>query len=82
MAKTQKPLDVWLRIPEFELDGVTPNLDDTADAEANVYFERAYRRFRADWSLTAVGLVKSRYFDTYQEARAWLESEGFQDFSS
>jgi hypothetical protein len=64
-------LDVWLRL----IDGA-----DESDAEANTF--RVDGGFRVDWSLTDVGLVRSRWFPTYREARAWLRAEGFQDFTS
>jgi hypothetical protein len=69
---TSTPLDVWLRFDSPE--------DEEASAEANVYADGD--TFRADWYLTAVGLVKSRSFTTYADARAWLEGEGFADFTS
>lgn len=72
-------LDVWLRIPDAFYDG-TPNTEGESEAEANTY--RVEDGFIVKWSLTAVGLVTSRYFQTYAEARMWLESEGFQGFSS
>ncbi len=65
------PLDVWLRIPDGE---------EESEAEANTY--RELNRFYVAWYLTAVGLVTRVYFDTYAEARAFLEQEGFQDFTS
>lgn len=64
-------LDVWLRIPEGE---------EESEAEANTY--RDGDRFTVEWYLTAVGLVKSRTFDTHEEAQAWLTAEGFEDYSS
>jgi hypothetical protein len=66
-----EPLDVWLRIPDGE---------EESEAEANTF--RDGDRYRVEWYLTAVGLVKSVEFTTYNEARAWLEQEGFQDFTS
>lgn len=69
---TTEPIDVWLR---FENDD-----DEEAEAEANTF--RDGSSFRVDWSLTAVGLVKSRSFSTYHEAASWLEAEGFQDYTS
>lgn len=64
-------LDVWLRIPEGE---------EESEAEANVYLEGDH--FRVEWYLTAVGLVTKVPFLTYQGARDWLESEGFEDYSA
>lgn len=66
-----RPIDVWLRIPD--------NVED-AVAEANTYHDDD--RFRVDWCLSAVGWVKSRYFDSYDAAAKWLTDEGFQDFTS
>jgi hypothetical protein len=65
------PLDVWLRISEGE---------DQSEAEANTYATEY--GFRVDWYLTAVGLVSSREFITYEQATKWLSFEGFVDYSS
>lgn len=73
MSDDEKALDVWLR---FEDDD-----DEEAEAEANTYATEA-GRFRVDWYLTSVGLVKSVEFDTLAAAYAWLEREGFRDFSA
>ncbi len=64
-------VDVWLRIPDDE---------EEAEAEANTY--RDGDGFRVDWYLTAVGQVTSVYFGTYDEARTWLEAEGFADYTA
>jgi hypothetical protein len=66
------PLDVWLR---FE----SPD-DEESEAEANTYNDHGV--YRVEWYLTAVGLVKSRSFDFYEDAVAWLTAEGFVDYSS
>ena len=66
------PMDVWL---QFDSEN-----DEEARAEANTFREDG--QVRIDWYLNSVGLVKSVYFDTYEEATAWYEREGFQDFSS
>lgn len=50
------------------------------EAEANTF--RYGDAFRVEWSLTAVGLVICRTFATRAEATAWLEAEGFEDYSS
>lgn len=72
-------LDVWLRIPEFDEDG---NDNDEAEAEANIR-ATGNGHFVVDWCLSAVGLVSSsREFASYPDARSWLESEGFHDFSA
>lgn len=65
------PCDVWLRID----DG-----DELAEAEANTYPVRG-GGFAVGWCLSGVGLVKWQFFDTYPEACAWLQSEGFGDFT-
>lgn len=65
-------LDVWLRIPEGE---------EESEAEANVFADEP-EHFRVEWYLTAVGQVITKHFDTYGEARAWLEGQGFEDFSA
>lgn len=78
----RQPLDVWLRFD--------PPDSEECDAEANTYQVPAPRGRRYDesddfvveWYLTAVGLVTKVRFDTYDEARAWLEQQGFQDFTS
>jgi hypothetical protein len=64
-------LDVWLRIPDGE---------EESEAEANTFADDG--RFTVEWYLTAVGLIKSRTFDTHAEAREWLKAEGFEDYSS
>lgn len=71
MPSTFNPLDVWLRIPDGE---------EEAEAEANTF--RDDGGFRVEWYNTAVGLVSSKWFATYDDARAWLEAEGFADFTA
>lgn len=66
-----EPLDVWLRHVGDE---------EEAEAEANTF--RDGDGFRVEWDLTAVGQVTSRWFATRAEATAWLEAEGFEDYSS
>lgn len=68
----QKALDVWLRFD--------PPDSDESEAEANTYEDEGI--FRVEWYLTAVGLVKSRSFTTYEQATAWLTTEGFQNFTT
>ena len=89
-AASTKPLDVWLRFnnpndhedEHIEEDaGASCPICEEADAEANVFPAIDGRVFVA-WYLTGVGLVTKVYFDTYAQATAWLEAEGFQDFSS
>ena len=68
---TDEPLDVWLRHVGDE---------EEAEAEANTF--RDGDGFRVEWYLTTVGLVTSRWFATSAAATAWLEAEGFEDYSS
>ena len=73
MTQTQSTaLDVWLRFD-------TPE-DEESSAEANTYEDDGL--YRVEWYLTAVGLVTTRSFTTYEEAAAWLTAEGFQNFTS
>lgn len=81
-------LDVWLRlaVPECANCGVCEDCLSEfspyaeSEAEANTY--PVDGQYRVSWYLTAVGLVKySPCFDTYPEACAWLEAEGFQDYT-
>lgn len=69
----QTPLDVWLRFVEDD--------DEEAEAEANTY-EDGEGGYRVEWYLNSVGLVKSVAFPSYEQAKAWLEAEGFQDFTT
>lgn len=67
----EEALDVWLRIPKGE---------EESEAEANTYKTKA--GYRVEWYLTSVGLVTEVHFGTYEEARAWLAQEGFEDYTS
>ncbi len=78
-ADLNGPLDVWLQ-SETLYDDVTGEPYEETRAEANTFKEDG--QVRIDWYLNSVGLVKSVYFDTYEEATAWYEREGFQDFGS
>lgn len=84
MDREKVALDVWLKLPSCDCDAFPDDLgcdcDDMAEYEANTY--RAGDGYAVEWYHTAVGQVSSRYFETYEDAREWLESEGFQDFSS
>ena len=68
-----EPLDVWLAFDD-------PN-DEEASHEANTY-RTEEDRYRVEWYNTAVGLVFSREFATYDGAAEWLTDRGYQDFSS
>ena len=78
-AASTKPMDGWLQF-ETLYDDATGDGYEEARAEANTFREDG--QFRIDWYLNSVGMVKSVYFNTYEEATAWYEREGFQDFSS
>lgn len=65
-------LDVWLKF-----DG--PD-DEDATLEANTY--ATADGFEVEWYHTAVGQVTSVPFETLEAARAWLTSQGFEDYSS
>lgn len=75
ITDNEPALDVWLRIPEDD------NPDGEAEAEANTYREDD-GTVRVEWSLTAVGLVTSVGFASYDAAREWLEAEGFTDYTT
>ena len=78
---TETIMDVWLRFHESPNDVDENGDDELAEAEANKW--RTDEGYRVEWYLNAVGLVKSPpLFDTYREARAWLEAQGFEDFTS
>lgn len=71
--------DVWLKFSD-EYD------EDMAEYEANIFPDNGSitspDKFRVEWYHQDVGQVSSRVFDTYEKASAWLESQGFQDFSA
>ena len=67
-------MDVWLRFVDGD--------DDEAEAEAEANTFRGRGGYIVKWYLTAVGLVKERDFATYDDAAAFLTSEGFTDYSS
>ena len=77
MIDTETPLDVWLKF-DHVLDDCD---DDTASHEANTYFNED-GTYRVEWYLSAVGLVTTVTFPTYEKAEEWYEAENFQDFSS
>jgi len=66
-----EPLDVWLLIEDGQ---------EESTCEANTW--RVDGGFRVQWYHTGVGLVHNVDFDTHEEAQKWLESQGYQDFSS
>lgn len=75
------PIDTWLRLhDDEERSDFDPLPDGTYPAEANTYLTDT--GYRVDWYLTAVGLVKSREFDTLADAYDWLESEGFANYTA
>ena len=69
----QNPLDVWLKMYEEDELG-------EAEWEANTYKIDGF--FAVEYYHNSVGLVYSKKFASYQEATDWLESEGFQDFTT
>ena len=71
MTKNTESLSVWLKFESPE--------DEEVEYEANV--DQDGTLFVASWSHTAVGMVRSRAFNTEEEANAFLEAEGFQDFT-
>lgn len=80
-ARADHPIDVWLRVSDDDEHGdFDPLPDGTYPAEANTYATEY--GYRVEWYLTAVGLVTSVDFDTLADAYAWLEREGFVDYSS
>jgi len=58
-----EPLDVWLRFDYSNLDEYG---DPVCEAEANTF--REDDGYRVDWYSTAVGLVASIHFETYNDA--------------
>lgn len=66
------PLDVWLRFEHPD--------DEEAAYEANT-FRTADGGYRIEWYHNAVGLVAKEDFDTLDEAYAWYERNGYQDFT-
>lgn len=72
MSVETEPLDVWLAFDHPE--------DEEASHEANTFATE--RGFVVEWYHTAVGLVTERWFPTYEEACAWLEACGYQDFTA
>lgn len=83
MSDTDTAIDVWLRIGDDDQSDFDPLPDSHGrryPAEANTYpTETGYR---VEWYLTAVGLVTAVHFDTLSKAYAWLEREGFENYSS
>lgn len=70
------PNSVWLRIPEGE---------DEAEAEANTWRCRTTSGktvWVVGWYLNAVGLVMWGVFSTKKSADRWLESNGFDDYTT
>lgn len=69
---TYSPDNVWL---SFDEDG-----DDEVAYEANIF--QTDSGYAVEWYHVDVGLVKSVWFPTHDEAVAWLEGEDFEDFTS
>lgn len=66
------PIDVWFK---FETDTC-----EEPTHEANTF--KTAEGYRVEWYLNAVGQVTNVDFDTLEDAHAWYEREGFQDFSA
>lgn len=71
MDENEEAIDVWFRFYEDD--------DEETEAEANTYETES--GYRVEWYLTAVGLVTEVHFRTLAEAYAWLEREGFRNFT-
>lgn len=71
--KEREALDLWLKFDDPD--------DEEASHEANIFLTED-KRFSAEWSNTAVGLITAEVFDTYAAAAAWLTEGGYQDYSS
>lgn len=83
MTEERKALDVWLKFTEPVEGGMAAESDgEMATYEANTYQVGPSAGFVVEWYHNDVGLVSRKWFATYEEARAWLESEGFEDFSA
>ena len=67
-----KPLDVWLKIPDGE---------EEAEYEANT-FRRNDGDYVIEWSHVDIGWVTTETFGTYEEAESWYEDNGYQDFTA
>ena len=65
--------EVWLK---FEND-----TDEEPTFEANT-FKDDDGDYVIEWSHTAVGQITAVYFNTLEEAHAWYEENGYQDFTS
>lgn len=72
MITNTAPLDVWFLFDDED--------DEEPSHEANTFDMGGY--FIVEWSNTSVGQITSVDFDTYEEATAWLEAAGYQDFTS
>lgn len=68
------PLDVWLRFADDDPD------HEQSELEANTW--RNGDGYRVKWYHVDVGIVTRVDFDTLDEAHAWYEREGFEDYSS
>ena len=64
--------DVWFLFDEED--------DEEPSHEANIYLDD--ESVRVEWCNTSVGLVSTRYFDTYDGARQWLTDGGYTDFTA
>lgn len=79
----RNPLDVWLRFAKCEEGHTEAACDcEEVEAEANTFWTPELGYY-VEWYLNSVGLVTTKGgFGSWAQAAEWLESEGFQDFSS
>lgn len=70
--KDNEAIDVWCL---FDNEG-----DDEPSHEANTF--RDGDGYRVEWYHVDVGLVTSKWFDTYAKATKWLSDAGYLDFSN
>ena len=81
MDKNQAPeqiaLDVWLRFDSPDDEETTYEANTFKEVDAN-----GVETYRVDWYHNSVGQVTEVSFSTYDEAKAWLEAAGYQDYSS
>lgn len=75
----REPLDVWLKFydPPTDENGE----EYIAEYEANTYEDEG-GGYSVEWYNNEVGQVSIKWFPFYSDATKWLESEGFEDFSS
>ena len=80
IEETRLALDVWLKFIQPGEDGFDASHDEEPSHEANTF--KAGDEYCVEYYHTGVGLVSHKWFKTHGEARRWLVSQGFEDFSS